>query len=830
MSNSGISELDFLDAQLYLAVNDVLATHPEHIESLMARIVPLSKTGQLRCINTPNLLRSFIFGVSPINVDLKILVDLAKALLRRDSQNSSLEVGELMDDVEDTLSWIIREFSVNLLEDDESVIRASSNLEAEYAQRSKNLNYASWETYASFAMAKLLELSRFTSDLEQYDFLCQSVGDSQHFEEWYNGIVRPYNYFRRQYGATMDPNTVSYDYLSRVSFFETVDFFLHPHGEAVKKSHVPWSPQKMLPGVLLPVSLYYNADITPLLEWAFSDKNYQSWLARLSTSRTTIESILSFTSYRGMKMPSESITASVRYYIALIYYFALYGEASVASVDISRAYDMIDDSVTVLIEEFDVTYSSGPLLPGGIDIDNLPSYSSFHGFSTSLDNPLRPLFMSDLPSCLAHLKNVTATCCQVYPVNGLTVSKYLKLSQSGLTDVELIKKEILRVLAHLKSSNHEKLLHSVRLITSAFVKEDQGLKKEVNHLIFERLIGSSLYSAASEFYEENLVHYVNEVFEVVLKKFKFEFEEASSLDERSGHLKEATECVSFLSCVSSSAELDDIHKQHIVKLKHLLKALHSLKNFKLSLDGRGSAKPSQILTKISRTDDNENFTPFAIVSHVLEQNPKSYHAYEKLYRIVNDLAIYLGIDVSHVPFARIQSACIESALIDNNFDFAYKNSKMLFDHYATKENPSLNNYWLTFYQAAKYVSPDWFNDDDDAHDQRKLEIYLKQRELLLLTLKLIGPSNSSVDNSRLILSQLRQKEREIDSAFEALNNQSEQSNKAQTQLPTLHIQENAGKLLNEASKTTSHASDKLSNLFVSGLGWAIGANRRNIDH
>lgn len=34
----------------------------------------------------------------------------------------------------------------------------------------------------------------------------------------------------------------------------------------------------------------------------------------------------------------------------------------------------------------------------------------------------------------------------------------------------------------------------------------------------------------------------------------------------------------------------------------------------------------------------------------------------------------------------------------------------------------------------------------------------------------------------------------------------------------------ANDIMNDASNTTTQASEKLSNLFVSGLGWALGAN------
>lgn len=825
------SSLERLDAQLFLAFCSILATKPEAIELLLAKIIPLSKLGQLRFNQPSNLLRSFIFGVSSISVNLEGIAQYAQQITTQESESQSLNTAELSDDVEDLLLWTTQEYSVQL-PDEEDAVRTAAALEADYAQRSKLIGYTSCETYASFVMAKIIQLSKYTADLEQYDFLARTVQENESFLAWYHGMFAPYNNFKRSYGVVLG-DTAAFEYLLRQSYSDKLDFFIKPYTSAVEKNHVAFNPPKILSEVLLPVALYYGGDLSPLLEWVYTERKHTSWLSRLLTFQSTTESILKFTDYKGQGLLDESTAGFVSNYIALVYYFALYGESTVSSVDVSRAYDMIDNSVTVLIELLDVTSSGGSLLSEDVDLDNLPEYASFTDFVSSHANPLKSLFRLDTKRCLAFLKNAIATCCQVFPVNGLTVSKYLKLSQTGSIDQESVKKEVLRVLAHLESSNYEKLLHSVKLISSSFIKGDKLLEGELDHIIFERLLGVGLFANATEFYQNTPSLSVNQAFDVLQKKFKYEFDEATNLDERSGHLKQAHECVNLLSTLGSSENLDEASRAQIVKLKHLLKAISSLKNFKLSLDGRGSAKPLEVLTKITRTEDDEQFTPFSIVSHVLEQNPKSYHAFEKLYRIVNDLAIYLGIDVSHVPFARIQSACIESALIDNNFTFAYKHSKMLFDQHAADNNFSINEYWLTFYQTAKYIAPEWFNDDDILVEKKKLDVYLKQRELLFLTLKLTKPSSSTTDNSRLILTQLKQKEREIDSVFDHLGLYSELNTQMQTEPSVLQIPENAGRLLNEASKTasktTSHASDKLSNLFVSGLGWAIGANRRDLN-
>lgn len=821
MSN-GASALEQLDALLFLALNHILAGNPEGIEPVLEKIVPLSKLDQLRFNQPKNILRSFIFGASPVSADLSILSNFAKQLESSDLAGELLEVSQLFESVEDIWLWISREFAMQLPEEDDA-FEVALALEADYAQRSQAIGYTSY----CFEMAKIIELSRYTADLSQYDFLVRANSGNRQLSDWHHGVVAPYNNFVRNFPLSLSPETPAFEYLSRQTYQEKLDYFLTAYDKALEKNSVAFCPQKLLPDIVLPLAMYYEADISSLLDWIYQERAYPSWLSRLQTLQSANEVVLKFADHEGRMLSAESQEGFVRKYIALIYYFAFYLESAMLSVDISRAYDLIDNSVTTLIELLDVMGSGGNLLHENTNLEDLPIYADFTEFVESSKNPLRPLYELDIKLCLAFLKNVTATCCQIYPVNGLTISKYLQLSQTGSSDPEGVKKEILRVLAHLEPSNHMKLLHSVKLIVSSFVRGDEQLESDIDQLVFERLLGVGLFLIANSFFHNTPSLTADQAFEAVLKKYKISFDEATSLDERSGSLKDAHECISLLSELASNLDVNGSHKEEVARLKHLSKALVNLKNFKLSLDGRGSAKPRDVLNKVTKIEDDELFTPFAIVSHVLEHNPKSYHAFEKLYRIVNDLAIYLNIDVSHVPFARIQSACIESALIDNNFDFAYKHCKIIVDLCSADDSKNLGDYWLTFYQTAKYVSPDWFNDDDIMMEKRKLDIYIKQRELLLVTLKHTKPSSTNTDNSRLILSQLRRKESEIDALYETLGNYSQRSTQMRTETPLLQVSENAGKLFNEASKTTSHASEKISNLFVSGLGWAIGANRRS---
>ena len=98
-------------------------------------------------------------------------------------------------------------------------------------------------------------------------------------------------------------------------------------------------------------------------------------------------------------------------------------------------------------------------------------------------------------------------------------------------------------------------------------------------------------------------------------------------------------------------------------------------------------------------------------------------------------------------FNKLKTACIESALIDNNFNYAYKQSLELFDYLDGKEDSSqIDDLWLTFYQVGKYVSPLWF---ENSGEQVDLGILTKQREILSLTILNLQLK----ENSKVVLAQ-----------------------------------------------------------------------------
>ena len=88
------------------------------------------------------------------------------------------------------------------------------------------------------------------------------------------------------------------------------------------------------------------------------------------------------------------------------------------------------------------------------------------------------------------------------------------------------------------------------------------------------------------------------------------------------------------------------------------------------------------------------------------------------------------------------------------------------------------------------------------------------------------PSNLTVDNSRLIIGQLRHVNQEIHRWYTEDSARYTETTQRAVESTRNQIQSNIKNLVGDASLSRAQAGEKLSNLLVSGIGWAIGANRQ----
>lgn len=837
-----MSPLEEDDSTLFVAACTALVRYPEHIFPIFSKLVPLSNTGQLPFTSLTNLLRLLLSYTSAVSASISDIATVARELT--DSAHLlNLDELDLFADVEDVLKWILNEYSIVLDEPLEAIVQTARDIVVDLAAKAKKLGFAPsglespGEILLLFVRAKTIELSLYHSDVNSFQPLFQILEGNEKFNSWYNGIVVPYHYYWVNFAALDDADDTDDHFLGLKSYWDQFDVLIAPLDKQDLYFTEKLTPEHYLTNVILPFAVYHDNNLQSLTTWMFNKHPPRKPLQEFQLWGKCLEIVLDFVDYRGNKFPESAYSELIRNFLAACIYFGIFREDEVMPLERSNIYDQILSSANSLIAKLNIGNVEPAQAATGIDFDNLPQFDIFSDFVTGPNNPFAFLFTSPLPECLVTLQQYITTCCELYPISQLTIEEYWKLKSSRNVDFASRQRAVAQILVQLDEANYSKILNSISLFSQAFVTDGITEEKEIDQMVLERLLNANLLSLVVEFYKSRKGHLkmsTTTVFKLTLGKFWDLFSNASSLDERLGKLKLASQCVEFLDVVATDGELDAEQSNYVIRIKHLLNAMLKLKNFRLVLEKNQPVTPDQIVTRLKVQNSDRIYSPIALISVVLEQNPKAYFAFEKLYKIASDLAIYLELEIAEDYLPKVQSACIESSLVDGNFDFAYKHAKELLDYYVGKgHGEKLNEFWLTFYQVGKYISTDWLNDFDETVEKEKISTLFKQREILSLTLKLAKPTTSTVDNSRLIISQLRHISEEINAWYAEEHNRHGENVQRAAKSTHAQLQENINGLLSEAASSAAqsknHASQKISKLLVSGLGWAIGAQQGDLE-
>lgn len=837
-----MSALEEDDSALFVAACTALVRHPHHLLRIFSKLVPLSNSGQLLFTSLSNLLRLLLSYTSAASASIGDIAAIAQEIT--DSANQlKLDDLDLFADVEDIKNWISHEYNIVLDEPLGAIVQTARDLVVDLAAKAKNLGFAPSglespsEVLLSFVRAKTIEMSLYHSDVHAFLPLFQLLEGDEMFESWYNGVVVPYHYYWLNFASLDDSEGTEDHFLGLKSYWDQFDILIAPLDKRDVYFTDKVTPEHYLTNVILPFAVYNENNLQSLTTWMFNKHPPRKSIEEFQLWGNCINIVLDFVDYRGNHFPESAYAELLRNYLAACIYFGIYRQDEVTPLERSNIYDQILSSANSMITKLSIG-NVGPVhVAPGIDFDNLPHFDMFSDFVKDPENPFAFLFTSSLAQCLVTLQQYMTTCCELFPISQLTIKEYWKLKSSRSVDYAAKQRAISQILAQLDEANYLNILNAISVFSQAFVTDGVTEEKEIDQLVLERLLNGNLLLLAVEFYKSRDSHLkmpASTVFKLTLGKFWDLFNNASSLDERIGKLKLANQCVEFLNVLAIDGEIDPDQTKDIVRIKHLLNAILKLKNFKLVLEKNMPVTPEQVTSKLKIQNADNACSPISLISIVLEQNPKAYFAFEKLYKIASDLAIYLELEVTEEYLPKVQSACIESSLVDGNFDFAYKHAKELLDYFVGKgHGEKLNEFWLTFYQVGKFISPDWLNEYDEKMEKEKISTLLKQREILSLTLKLAKPTTSTVDNSRLIISQLRHINGEIKVWY--AEDHSRHGENVQRAAKSTHaqLQENINGLLteaaNSASQSKNHASQKISKLLVSGLGWAIGAQEGDLE-
>ncbi|KAI5952087.1 hypothetical protein KGF57_004216 [Candida theae] len=656
-----------------------------------------------------------------------------------------------------------------------------------------NISLSKDESLLHFLQAKALHLSQFHNAVDEIDTLFENA----HFDElrrWYKGVLRPYNHYWIHYAMAYQANYASLrEYLLARTLKAKFDIFIAPLSSNEVRGTESW-----LKSTILPLLEYFEFDLSILQSWMFHDEHKGSVFRKYELWRDSIKLI------SGKVDSSASLNGLIREYLASCYYNALNGEpATVSSIELTKIYDIIIETLSYFPEQDDSS-------PPRVDVQDLAHFDNFDAFLQD-SNPLSSLFN---PTQTHFLIQALKTCQRLYPLNKLTLKTYLEYKFNiGAVDLQ---KEVAVITSSISSSNWEQLIHLVRVFEDEFVTSDQ--KPAVDSVLLERLLSANLHQVVNTLYEDGYFQLApQKIYDLVVETFWERFNQATNFNENIGSLHHAKQLFELLEKLSRSNGLSERSRRDIVRYKHLFRAINSIKNFKLVYDKRKPFTPKDLLQSSTDGDQKHEQQCITLAMMILEYNPKSYLAFEKLFRVLNDLLLYFNEDESERSdtngcFNRLKSACIESALIDNNFPYAYKQSMELIDHFS--KSPSIDEFWLTFYQVGKYVSPNWIDEEGEAD---KLETMIKQREILSQTLQKIdcdGHVKIVLDQWNRLNDQIEKDNVDFDKLkFAGFENRTDLKGPVVSQVE-----------LNMA-RLPDKAGEKLSNLFVSGLGWAIGANK-----
>ncbi|KAL6450122.1 hypothetical protein SBY92_002064 [Candida maltosa Xu316] len=687
-------------------------------------------------VDVNNLIKVLLIYSYPLNISPPDLINLVELLINNGSSKEE-------DD-----------YSIDI--PDDSIFPTANDLLVDVNhQYNQLLNQvtASEDRLLLFVQSKTLQLSKYYSNIN--DIISGKLFDHVTGTTYYKSIILPFKYYYDHYGSIYNPNCFN-DYLIAEDKF---GFLINPLLTNNVANFASW-----MDNVIIPFIKYQsnnNEDyFSRLNQWLF----YNPDLIAKNTDVTFKYTIW----YKSIQSITKSFELSdfkiiVDTFINAVYFYAL-KESECSSIDVMKIYDSVKSTLLLLNDddEIRIDYKT-------IDFD-----------CTSLENFFNPSLNS-----VHNLKQVVTTCLKLFPINKLTIKKYilLKTNEFDLT------KEVLLIINNMNSSNYQQLINLVHFFNQSFLKDDQT--NQISSIIIEKLLFHNYFDILDQL-KQDLVIDVNDFYKLLEDKFYESIDNATNLNENIGSLNNAKKCLQIFDQITTNPQLASSHHDQIVRFKHLFKSINWLKNFKIVINHKHQLLPSDLLHYFNQ--DNV----LTLITTILEQNPKSYLAFEKLYRILNNLLLFYNYQSETDDyFNKLKTGCIESSLIDNNdFKFAYTQSLQLFE----SNLANLNELWLTFYQVAKYIPPD---------DEPTLDMLTKQRELLSMMLFRLELS----ENTKIVTHQ-----------WDVINNKIQNHH---TNPPTPINESSATNTTRIANDFVSGKtnSEKLSNLFVSGLGWAIGANQ-----
>lgn len=702
--------------------------------------------------------------------------------------------------------------------DDNSINKQWESPEmAEIAETAAN-QYHFTGSLSSFVEAKLTHDLAYLLDVNSMVPIIDLALDNEALNRQYHGLLVPFRYYHTH---AEDPITLE-KFLEKRHNHQTVfTTLVEPlNGEPVALD--AWLRQ-----VLLPVAQYFGDDWNPLCQWLFGEQTLYI------SGQEVVDYFAMLHRVIAVLVDSQiALDAVVEGYLAAVYYFSLCQRQGdkLSSHKLVTVYDTMALTLAKLVK---MTKPSGnPITAPTVSVDEI-DYLTLPEFIADPENPIRASFSPPLLEAVEYLADLVRHCQKMSLTCLLNIRK-LMVYQQGQAQ-EQIDRDVARLTLNLTPTTWRHWWEATDQLITAFVP-DLDHQARLYKQVIERCLFANLFDAVtSELFDHHRLLVNDQTwFDLVIDKFWHLFGTATSLSDKQGELAHASKCLDVLDYMSSKGlEVLPESNQQAVAAKHLMKLIRMMSNYKLP----PNTTPKTLITRY--TED-----PLAVATLILTYNPKLYLGFDKLFKIVNDFAIYadyaqqsltyqpkrakgharsvsgalqLSQQPEHGYFPKLKAACIELALADNNFQWAYTQLTNLFDYYLPQE---INTNWLTFYQVGKYV--------DANAESPSLDVLQKQHQVLGRVIALMDATN---DSQRVVLRQWQQVDDAIASFYppqvlqqvtDALFATHKVDSLAEM---TGEVNQMALSLLNDATTHSHQAGEKLLKMLVSGLGWAIGANK-----
>lgn len=453
---------------------------------------------------------ALLFHSSPLLLTITDIVFLIESLYESTlTDNNANSLQQESNDIQDFAQYITSKIPNTTIDNVISIDMAKDLLE-DIREKSKKFGFSldnlnKKDQTLQLIQKRLLLNSIYIDNIDLNKDVVAAMGDYEPFVSWYNGPYSAFKYYWDNFASITSSLVLKYhDFCKESSVSDLFEHLISPLNLNSYSAKV--EPTKWMHKVILPVLTWKGSDLHPLHSWMFNneklDEKFYSQKQKLWLS--IINALV------NSEVPFENFKSIIESFISVCYY-VFCSSFKLSSLEMLQCFDLIKETCSMII----------PILPTGLSPQIEPEFSAENEYN-SLDDfiqqsNLKPL-LQPTKYCAIQLSEMIDTCTQLYPINQLTVPKYLTLKYST-SNVEDSKREVSKIINGLKTSSSSQLLNSLELFKSTFVKNDDSMKS-IDYLVVDRFLFNNLFEIVNKLYDQNKFGISSDqLYQLLLKKF-----------------------------------------------------------------------------------------------------------------------------------------------------------------------------------------------------------------------------------------------------------------------------------------------------------------------